>query len=233
VRLAKNGRKVTVNELSPSMRRSIQQQKAAKAITDDLLEIINPGTCWRNLPAKIGRQSFELVICLGAALAHCDNSATGILSDSLVALASLVESHGLLLVDCKRYAEDGRELQGDGGKRPLEIVDSEAVEWTDLHGNHRKGTLRSSFSLSKDRSLVRVFHYQEFGSANEGNRKWTFRTWPVAKLEICRVVSACGMRLVQETVVNGSGKKLSVDNLLFRKDFAPRTSPGAAFAYLQ
>jgi len=218
VRLAKNGQEVTANELSPSMQHYIQKQKAANAFTDNALQIVEPGICWRNLPDKIGKKSFGLVICVGAALAHCDNSRTGILNDSLAALASLVESNGFLLVDCKRYAEDGRELQGDGSKRPLEIADSEAVEWIDLAGNHRKGTLRSSFSISADSTLTRVFHYQEFGSANGHKREWTFRTWPVAKLEVCRIVASCGLRLVQEKVLGGTGKKLPVDNLLFRRE---------------
>jgi SAM-dependent methyltransferase len=217
VRLVKSGRKVTANELSPSMRRYIHKRKAATTPTNGALAVLEPGICWRNLPDKIGKQSFGLVICIGAALAHCDNSRTGILNDSLVALASLVESNGFLLVDCKRYAEDGRELQGDGSKRPLEIADSEDVEWIDLRGNHRKGTLRSSFSISADSTLTRVFHYQEIAAANRCEREWTFRTWPVAKLEVCGILESYGMRLVREKVLGGTGNKLPVDNLLFRK----------------
>jgi SAM-dependent methyltransferase len=216
IRLVKSGRNVTANELSPSMRRYIHKRKAAAAPTDGALTVLEPGICWRDLPAKIGNQSFGLVICIGAALAHCDNSRTGILNDSLVALASLVESNGFLLVDCKRYAEDGRELQGDGSKRPLEIADSKEVKWIDLRGNHRKGTLRSSFSLSADNTLTRVFHYQEI-AADRFEREWTFRTWPVAKLEVSDILESCGMRLVRKEVLGGAGNKLPVDTLLFRK----------------
>lgn len=218
VRLAKRGRMVTANEISPSMRRYVRLQKEANSFADGALTILEPGICWRSLPTAIGREPFGLVICIGAALAHCDNSPTGILNDSLAGLASLVQPNGYLLVDCKRYAEDGRELQGDGSKRPLEIADSESVAWTDVHGRPRKGTLHSSFSLSQDSSLTRVFHYQEFGSGEKREREWTFRTWPVAKPEVCRIVSSCGLRLVQEKVLGGTGKKLPVDNLLFRKE---------------
>ena len=159
-----------------------------------------------------------MVICIGAALAHCDNSPTGILNDSLAGLASLVRHKGYLLVDCKRYAEDGRELHGNGSKRPLENADSEYVTWTDVHGRSRKGNLHSSFSLSKDTSLTRVFHYEEFGSAEKREREWTFRTWPVAKTEVYRIASCYGLRLVREQVLGGTAKKLPVDNLPFRKE---------------
>jgi len=217
VRLAKSGRKVTANELSPSMRYYIHTQKAANTLTDSVLNILDPGSCWRSLPAMIGKQSFGLVVCIGAAVAHCDNSPNGILRDSLAGLASLVQADGFLLVDCKRYAEDGCELQGDGTKRPLEITDSEAVAWCDAYGVQRKGTLCSSFVLSEDRSLTRVFHYEPFDLGSGCERDWTFRAWPVEKHEVCQIVSSCGMRLVREKVLGGNGKKPLVDNLLFRK----------------
>lgn len=221
IRLARQGRRVTANELSPAMRHYIHEQKAANALTDSVLKIVEPGVCWRSFPNGFESQSFGLVICIGAALAHCDNSPAGILRDSLIGLASLVERNGYLLVDCKRYAEDGRELLGDGSKRPLEIADSESVEWTDLVGTLRSGTLRSSFSIAGDRTLTRVFHYQDSASPNGFGREWTFRTWPVAKAEVCDIASSCGLCLVQTKVLGGQGGKLPVDNLLFRKERQP------------
>lgn len=221
VRLAKSGRRVMANELSPSMRSYIHTQKAANALADSTLSILEPGSCWRHLPTMIGKQSFGLVVCIGSALAHCDNSPDGILRDSLVGLASLVQAGGFLLIDCKRYAEDGCELQGDGTKRPLEVTDLEAVAWRDRNGIQRQGTLRSSFSTVPDRSLKRVFHYEPCDSGAEGERDWIFRTWPVEKHEVCQIVSSCGMHLVKEKVLGGTGKKVLVDNLLFRKE-SPR-----------
>lgn len=218
VRQARNGQKVTANELSPSMRYHLPKRKSDNVLTDSFLNVLQPAACWRSLPDAIRNQSFGLVLCLGAALAHCDNTPAEMLKESSTALASLVEQDGFLLVHCKRYAEDRCELQCDGSKRPLEISDPDEVKWTDLQGLHRKGTLRSSFSISKDRSLTRVFLYHDFNSPKPQQLKWTIHTWPVAKPEDCRIISGCGMRLVREIVAGGKGKKLPVDNLLFRKD---------------
>jgi SAM-dependent methyltransferase len=215
VRLAQTGRAVTANELSGSMRKHIHQ----RASTGDYsLRVVEPGVCWRHLPGTLENNSFGLVICIGAALAHCDNSKTGILQQSLSALASLTEPGGFLLLDCKRYAEDGRELKGDGTKRPLDIADAETVEWTDSTGKFRSGTLRSSFCMGVDRTLTRAFNYRELGADSDDKLQWTFRTWPVGKEEVCEILHADGMHLLSELTVGGAGDKLPVDSLLFKRD---------------
>jgi hypothetical protein len=117
-----------------------------------------------------------------------------------------------------RYAEDGREPQGDRSKRSVKMADSKEVKWIDLLGNYRKRALRSSFSISADSALTRVFHYQEIAGADRCEREWTFHTWPVAKLEVCDIIERCAMRQVRKKVSGGTGNKLPVDNLLFRKE---------------
>jgi len=217
IRLVKQGRKVSAHEFSPAMNHYLHQRKVGGVPLSGEFSIIEPGVPWRVLPSSLGGQSFGLVICIGAALAHCDNSPSGILNESLLALCSLVEAGGYLLVDCKRYAPDGRELLGDGNKRPLEIDDSASVAWTDLQGAPRQGALRSSFAMAPDCSLTRVFRYADADGSRPSVCEWTFRTWPVAKAEVVQVVASGGLRLVQEIEIPGAGMKLPVDNLLFQK----------------
>jgi len=218
IRLAKRAWQVTANEFSPAMRCHVYRQKLANDLSDRQFNVVEPGVSWRALPKALKNHTFGLVLCIGAALAHCDNSPRGVLRESLVALASLVAPGGFLLVDCKRYADDGRELLGDGRKRPLELADSEIVEWTDARDKLRKGSLWSSFSLSEDRSLTRLFSYSDADPQAGYLQQWTFRTWPVAKREVSNILSAEGMQVVQHIVVGGTGDKLPVDNLLFRKE---------------
>ena len=77
VRLAKDGRKVTANEMSPAMRRYVHKLKASVSQAHGSLEILEPGVSWRRLPTAMGKQAYGLVICIGAALAPLRHSATG------------------------------------------------------------------------------------------------------------------------------------------------------------
>ena len=113
-----------------------------------------------------------------------------------------------------------------GSKRPLDITDSEAVEWTDLRGTRARHASLLLFAIHRPLADARV-SYEPAGS-NEGSRDWTFRTWPVDKSQVSRILSSCGMRLVQERVLGGTGKKLPVDHLLFKKTPANNGTDSAA-----
>ncbi|MBS1790489.1 MAG: class I SAM-dependent methyltransferase [Acidobacteria bacterium] len=217
--LARRGCKVTANELSNDMRRLLTEQ-ANKGMGGQPIRVIEPGVPWRLLPTVLDYCSFDLVTCLGASLSHCDLQ-QGLLKKSLAGMAGVVKSGGYILVDCKRYSEEGWELRSDGTRRPT--ADSDPIEWQDKAGNEHKGVFTSNFSINPDRSLNRYITYQE--EDQDYSRQWNMRFWPVGKVEVCQAAQDCGLYLEKEipmgsdiaSISGNEGGSARYDFLLFKK----------------
>lgn len=217
--LARRGCKVTANELSNNMRHLLSELANKKA-GGQPIRVIEPGVPWRLLPTVLDYCSFDLVTCLGASLSHCDLS-QGLLRESLAGMAGVVKSGGYILVDCKRYSEEGWELQSDGTRRPT--ADSDPIEWQDRSGHNYKGIIASIFSVNPDRSLNRDITFQD---EEQGYyRQWNMRFWPVGKDEVCQAAQYCALSLEKEipigsTITSGNefdGHRAHKDFLLFKK----------------
>lgn len=213
VRLAKRGIKVTANELSPEMKREIYNSRSKHGV-EEILSILDPGVLWRHLVRVVGPESYDLVICTGASLSHCDPSPMGNLKESLSSLGAVVRPGGHLLVDCKRYAADGVELLASGEKRAPTVSDSENVQWEDRCGNTRRGCVFSHFAALSDRSLDRIVTYEESVDNATTRSTWKIRTWPIGQQEIREILLTEGLLLKNRIM---SGKSVAFEYLLFAK----------------
>jgi SAM-dependent methyltransferase len=190
--LASRGVPVVANEYSTAMRGLLERRRAEAACEANLIVVPN-GLSWRELRSSHHVGTYPLVVCLGAALCHCDNRATGVLRESLAAIAQCVAPGGFLLVDAKRYSPRGFELRPDGQEKPRE--DTIAIpSWVDARGRPRTGSLTSTFSICPDGSLHRKFTFRD-NDSTIGNREWIARTWPVDQEQVAVAVQDFGLQV--------------------------------------
>ena len=210
--LIARGAEVTANEYCPSMLQRLLELRAQHNIEENL-RILEPGSLWKHLGDALGDRRFDLVLCTGTSLAHCDNTDSGNFQDSMQGLLSAVKPGGHLLVDCRQYAEDGVELLADGSSRDISASESRGADWRDGRGNQRHGTVAATVEAQPDRTLVSVVNYTDKMNYRYV-RTWTIRTWPVGREDIEASLAAENTELIDAVPGESSG---AVEYLLFKK----------------